>query len=54
MRKDGVRTVRRAHIANPGDRRSHAAGRAKEALKYSKEKVYQGRPTSGMVQNSPS
>jgi hypothetical protein len=42
MCKNGVRTVRRAQTAGPGQ----AAGRVKEALKYSKKKVYQDEPTS--------
>jgi hypothetical protein len=45
MRNDGVRTVRTL---------GESARRAKEALKYSKKKVYQGEPTSGMVLNSTS
>jgi hypothetical protein len=50
MRKNSVRTVKRAQTAGPGQ----AARRVKEALKYSKEKVYQDEPTSRMVLNSSS
>jgi len=45
-----MRTVRRAQTAGPG----LAAGRVNEALKYSKEKVYQEEPASRIVLNSSS
>jgi len=50
MRKNSVRTVKHAQTAGPGK----AARRVKEALKYSKEKVYQDEPTSRMALNSSS
>jgi hypothetical protein len=48
MPKAGLQTANSALAACPGNRTLQAAEGANDALKYSKEKVYQGGPTSGL------